>query len=75
MKYELQLVRIFFKTCPFIKATVCHGHVLIKGIFTTKVKRNSGIEKHTRSHSKNLMFLYNSISHIYLQQKEIGFVQ
>jgi len=49
-----QVKENFFKICQFIKAKVCHGYVSINYIFTTKFKRESGIENLTKSHINNL---------------------
>lgn len=43
-----------FKICQFIKSKVCHGYVLIRDIFTTKVKREPGIKNLPEYHSNNL---------------------
>lgn len=47
----------FFKIHQFIKAKVCHGYVQINDIFTTNVKRESGIENLTKSHINNLTII------------------
>lgn len=44
----------FFKTYQFINSKLCHGYVLIKDIFTTKVKREPGIENLPEYHSNSL---------------------
>lgn len=37
-----------------MKVKVCHGYVLINGIFTIKVKKDPGIQNLSRSHIKDL---------------------